>query len=112
MKNKYTFCRNDRTIKKYYVPICEYIVNAQFKTREITIRRGSEIIDTYSCYVSTNCDMSTRDIRNYTSKIHEVCIAFDVQTKYWYSIGQLTTEFFGENVEKMIEELKLLLGGD
>lgn len=109
MKKNYTFCKQDGTLKHYYIPICEYIIEAKMQKHEIMIGRYEDIVDVYECYTTPRREFFAKDRRSYESKIKEICSNFDVTTKYWYSYRDLSTELHGENVLEMIKILTELL---
>lgn len=106
---KYSFCKKNGSIKKFYIPVCEYITNSQYRKHELTHCGRDEVIGVYWSYATPYKQFSCScDKYNYIRKIKEICSNFDVETKEWV-YPDLTVELHGKNVNKMIDELKKLL---
>lgn len=108
---KYSFFKKNGQIKKFYIPICEYIVSAKIDNHFVTVGHHDDVVDKYECYTTPRIELSSNDRRNYVIKIQEICSNFAVTTKEWYSHHDLSVEFHGENVNEMIDKLKELLEG-
>ena len=108
---KYSFCKKNGQIKQFYIPICKYIVSAKIDNHVVTVGRHDDVIDRYKCYTTPRITLSAPNIRNYVTKIKEVCSNYDITTREWYSCCDLSVELYGENVKEMIEELMCLLEG-
>lgn len=108
IKNNYTFCKKDGTLKQNHIRVCEYLVKSKIERHDVSIGRSDEIIKTYNCYTTPRVKLCAKDKRSYISKIKEICSNFDITDKEWYSYMSLTVELYGK-VEEMIKELNDLL---
>lgn len=106
---KYSFCKKNGQIKKFYIPICKYIISANISDHIITVGRYDDVVDRYSCYTTPRIELSACNKQNYISKIQEICSNFEIITKEWYSHNDLTVELHGENVKGMLDELRELI---
>lgn len=111
MKKKYTFCNRDGSLKKSYIPICEYILEAKTQKHEIYIGRSETIMNSYECFTTPSRKFYAKEKEIYKEKIKEVCSNFDITTNEWYSYMSMCVELHGDNVRSMFDELSLLLGG-
>ena len=109
MESHYTFCKKNGQIKHFYIPICEYIIQATIQEHRVLIGRYDNTIDEYKCYTTPRLKLSSSEQRSYKSKIDEICSNFMVDTKYWYGYKDLSVELHGENVEEMLMSLTQLL---
>lgn len=108
MKKIYSFCKKNKTLKKYYIPICEYLTQANIQEHEIVIGRHDEVVDKYTCYTTPCLYLYTKEKLSYLSKIKEICNEFDVLTKEWVC-PDFSVELHGDNVELMLNTLNVLL---
>lgn len=111
IKNNYTFCKKDGTLKQNYIRVCEYLVKGKVEKHDISIGRSDEVIEAYNCYTTPRIKLYAKDKCSYVAKIKDICSNFDITTKEWYSYMDLTVELH-EKVEEMIKELNNLLGRD
>lgn len=108
---KYTFCKNDGSIKKSYIEMCKYLVDGRIQHQTITVGRHDEIIDEYDCYITKAINLPARIQRQYIKNIHEICSNFDVMTKEWV-YPDLQVELHGEDVDELLQVLTDLLRGN
>lgn len=107
----YTFCKKDGTIKKNYIPTCEYIIQTKMEKHQLTRYRSDVVVKEYYCY-TTPYKRFTRTNENYINKIREICNNFNVTIQREWIYPEISIEFQEHNVKKMINEIKKLLGGD
>lgn len=104
----YTFCKKDGSIKLRYKFVCKCIALAQLKHRVITAGLHTE---EYDCYSIPKFEGSTKERRNYVSKIRDVCDAFNVKLQVWYSYNEIAIDLYGDNVLHMIDTINKLESG-
>ena len=107
--SNYSFCKKNGDIKERFKFACQNIVLSKPKHTIVKTGRQHAIAEEYDCYVIPRIEISSKKKYRYLSNIVEVCNAFEVKTRAWYSHNDISIDLVGENTSYMIEILNGLL---
>ena len=102
----YCFLTKKGELRKSYKDVLEYLNTATMKHHEIMVGRYDTVVDEYDCY-STELKKFCEPKRTGTlKKIEKICTDFNCTCHAWYSGIDMRTDLHGDNVEKMLEEIR------
>ena len=102
----YCFLTKKGELRKAYKEVLVYLNTATMEHHEIVRGRYDMIFNEYNCY-STDSKSFIEPKRTGTlKKIEKICKDFNCTCHAWYSGIYMSTELHGDNVEKMLEEIR------
>lgn len=102
----YCFLTKKGELRKSYYEVFEYLNTATIQHHEIMVGRYDTVVDEYDCY-STKLKKFREPKRASTlNKIQKICNDFNCTCHIWYSGIDMRTDLHGDNVEKMLKEIR------